>query len=132
MQLTFTSNFWGKTYRSCQKNESLSLHDLSTGSHLLDVSFIASHKPKICTALNTQYTTKNSCFYVTRKKRRLQLSPNVCFTTIHRLLFTTKGRSASPSANNCQGQLKTSQSVSIPGAELPERAENLKIHFSSL
>jgi hypothetical protein len=35
------------------------------------------------------------------------------FNGIHQLLFADKGRSALPGANNCQGQLKTPQSVSV-------------------
>ena len=36
---------------------------------------------------------------------------NVFLTEIHRLLFTYKNNSAFPSANNCQGRLKTPQSA---------------------
>jgi hypothetical protein len=42
----------GKTYRSCQKHKSLSLHDiLSTCRHLLAVSFTVKLKSNLCTAL---------------------------------------------------------------------------------
>jgi hypothetical protein len=40
----------GKTYRSCQKHQSLSLHNLPTGRHLLEVLFISSLKSNICSA----------------------------------------------------------------------------------
>ena len=40
----------GKTYRSCQIHEPVSLHGrLSTGHHLLEVSFITSPKQTLCT-----------------------------------------------------------------------------------
>jgi hypothetical protein len=49
----------GKTYRSCQKHESVSLHDLlSTGRHLLDFSFITSLKSNLCTTLTTLNTAE--------------------------------------------------------------------------
>jgi hypothetical protein len=50
-----------KTYRSCQKHESLSLHVLSAGRHLLGVSLTASLKSNLCSALTTQTTTDNRC-----------------------------------------------------------------------
>ena len=46
-------------------------------------------------------------------RRRLHFCPNVFLTRIHRLLFTHKGMSTFPSANNCQGQLQTPQSVPV-------------------
>jgi hypothetical protein len=46
----------GNTYRSCQKHESLSLHD-----HLLWVSFITSLEPNSCTALTIQNTKESNC-----------------------------------------------------------------------
>ena len=36
-------------------------------------------------------------------------------TGIHRLLVTSKGQSAYPNTENCQGQLQTLQSVSVAG-----------------
>jgi hypothetical protein len=42
------------------------------------------------------------------------LQRNVVLTIIHMLLVTHKGKSATPTANNCQGQAKTPQSVSVP------------------
>ena len=41
------------------------------------------------------------------------LQRNVVLTVIHVLLVTHKGKSATPTANNCQGQVKTPQSVSV-------------------
>jgi hypothetical protein len=38
---------------------------------------------------------------------------SVLLTVIHGLLVTHKGKSATPTANNCQGQMKTPQSVSV-------------------
>ena len=53
----------GNTYRPCEEHESLSLHDfLSTGHHLLVVSFITSLKPNVCTALTIWHTAVNNCF----------------------------------------------------------------------
>jgi hypothetical protein len=41
-------------YRSCQKQQSQSLHDLlSAGHHLLGISFTADLKPYLCAALTT-------------------------------------------------------------------------------
>ena len=49
-------------YRSFQEHESLTLHDfLSTGHHLLVVSFITTLKSDICTALTTWNTAVNNC-----------------------------------------------------------------------
>jgi hypothetical protein len=63
MQLTFTACVESlnthddgqvKTYRSCQTHETLLLHYLlSTGRHLLSVSFITSLKSNLRTALST-------------------------------------------------------------------------------
>ena len=36
---------------------------------------------------------------------------------MHRVVDTHKGRSAFPRANNCQGQLQTSRSLSVDGSE---------------
>jgi hypothetical protein len=53
----------GKTYRSCQEHESLSLRDfLSTGHHFLVVSFITTLKSNVCT-LTTWDTAINTCMY---------------------------------------------------------------------
>jgi hypothetical protein len=51
-----------KTYRSIQKHESPSLHDLLyTGRHWLDLSFITSLKSNLCTVLTTQNAIENNC-----------------------------------------------------------------------
>jgi hypothetical protein len=42
-----------ESYRSCQKHESMSLHDFSTGYHLLGVLFITCLKSNLCTARTT-------------------------------------------------------------------------------
>jgi hypothetical protein len=68
IQLSFTARTYSfstrndcdeKTYRSCQKHESLSHRDLSTDRHLFGVSFLSSLKSNLCTALITQNTTQN-------------------------------------------------------------------------
>jgi hypothetical protein len=43
----------------------------------------------------------------------LSLQPNVLFTGIRRLLVTGRGRLTFASANHCQGQLQTPQSLSV-------------------
>jgi len=53
----------GNTCRPCEEHQLLSLHDfLSTGHHLLVVSFITSLKSNVCTALTTWNTAVNNCF----------------------------------------------------------------------
>lgn len=48
----------------CQKQQSLSLTDLlSTGDHLLDISFIISLQPNLCTSLTTQNITDNCIIF---------------------------------------------------------------------
>jgi hypothetical protein len=82
-----------KIYRSCQKYDSLSLHDLlSTGHHLLGVSFTTSLKRNLCTALSKQNTTENNCI-ISHAQNTTALQPNVFLTGIHLLLVTSKGRS---------------------------------------
>ena len=39
--------------------------------------------------------------------------PTVSVTVIEQLLVTNRGLSALPSANNCQGQLENSQSITV-------------------
>jgi len=52
----------GKTYRCCQKHESLSLHDLRfTDRRLFGISFVTSLKPNLCTAVGIQNTAENVC-----------------------------------------------------------------------
>ena len=59
--LTLATTVGRKTCRSCQKHESLSLHGLlSTGRHLLRVSFITRLKSNLCIALATHNTTENN------------------------------------------------------------------------
>jgi hypothetical protein len=47
-------------------------------------------------------------------KIRLHFSPMLFLTGIHRLRIINKGRPAFPRADNCQGQLKTPQSMTVP------------------
>jgi hypothetical protein len=74
-------NGQGKTYRSCQKHESLSLHDV--------VSFITSLKSNPCTALTTQITTENSCI-TSHAQNGTSLQPSVFPTGIYRLVVTRR------------------------------------------
>ena len=52
-------------------------------------------------------------FYFTCTKHDCTYSLVVFLTRLHRLLVTNKRRPAFSNANNCQGQLKTPQSVSV-------------------
>ena len=83
----------GKTYRSCQKLESISLHDLSTGRHLLGILFISSRKSNLCRTVTTQNTTESNCV-MSHAQNTNALQPNVFLSGIHRLLATNEGRSA--------------------------------------
>ena len=95
----------GKTYRSCPKHKSLSLHDiLSTCRHLLGVPFVEKLKSNLRTALTTHNATEYN-WVILQAQNTTALQPIVFLTGIHRLLVTSKGRSASPSAYHCQGQL---------------------------
>jgi len=89
------------------------MHDVvffltNTSRHLLAVSFItcftvkfvhrSNHKEDNSTTSHAQNTTA--------------LQPSTFLSEIHQLLITKKRKSAFPSANNCQGQLQTHESVS--------------------
>ena len=66
-----------KTYRSCQKHESVSLHDLpSTGRHLLGVPFTTNPTPNIRSALTTQNNTEHVSFHT--HKTQLHFSLMYC------------------------------------------------------
>jgi hypothetical protein len=100
----------GKTY---QKHESVSLQDfLSTGRHLLHVFIYKTSTVKFMHSSNHTNTTAHSCI-ISHAQNTTAIQPNVFLTGIHRLLVTRKGRSSFPSANNCQGQMQTPQSVSV-------------------
>jgi hypothetical protein len=103
----------GGTYRSYQKHESLSLHDLlSTGRHLIRVSFVTRLKSNLCAALNTQNTTGNN--FNSHAQNTTALHSILFLTEIHRSPDTNKWRPAFRSASKWQGQLQTPQSVSAP------------------
>jgi hypothetical protein len=103
----------GNTHRSCQQHESLTLHDfLSTGHHLLVVSFITSLKSKVCTALTTCNTAVNNCI-ILHAQTTTTLWTEVFWTGIHQSLFSSEGQSAFGNAGDCQGQLQTSRSLSL-------------------
>ena len=87
---------------SCHKHESLSLHDLlSTGLHLLGISFITSLNWNLRTYVGTRNTAESS-YIISHAQSTTVLQSTAFFTGIHRLLVTNKGRSAFPSPNNCQ------------------------------
>ena len=64
------------------------------------------------TILITHNTTQNNCIS-SHAQNTTALQADVFFTGIHRLLVTNKERSAFPSADHCQGQLQTRQSLSV-------------------
>jgi len=50
---------------------------------------------------------------ISHAQKATAIHPTVFLAGIHRLLLTHKGVSAFPSANNCQGELQTPQSVPV-------------------
>ena len=63
----------GNTCRRCEEHQLLSLHDfLSTGHHLLVVSFITSLKSNVCTALTTWNTAVNVLSYMHKTQLHLR------------------------------------------------------------
>jgi hypothetical protein len=96
----------GRTYipRTCQKCESVSLHDLlSTGRHLLGVSFKTSLKTNLRIVLTTYNTTENKCI-TSNAQNTTAFQPSVFLAGIHQSLVANKCRSDFPRANNCQGR----------------------------
>jgi hypothetical protein len=80
---------------------------------------MTSLKSNLCIVLTTQNSTQNNFTIAhththTNKHNITELQPDVFFNLILQLMATNKGQSAVPSANNCQGQLQTAQSVSGP------------------
>jgi hypothetical protein len=69
---------------------------------------------KFMHSFKTQYTAGKN-YISSHAQNTTALHTNVFLTEVHvhLLLVTNKGASAFPSANNCQGQLKTPQSVSV-------------------
>jgi len=103
----------GKIYRSCQKHENLSLpYFLSILPFVWCFVYYDPPCQISCTALTTQNTTENNCITL-YAKYTYALHYNVFLTGARRLLVTNKWGLSFPSANNCQGQLKTPQSVSV-------------------
>ena len=103
----------GNTYRPCQEHVSPTLHDfLSTGHRLLVVSFRTSLKSDVCTALTTWNTPVNNCI-ILHAQNTTSLQTDVFWTGIHQSLFKSKGQSVFRNAGHCQGQLKTSQPLSL-------------------
>jgi len=71
-------------------------------------------KENLCTALKHSTLQKKN-YIISHAQNTTALHPNMVLTEVHvrRLLVTNKGASAFPSANDCQGQLQTPQSVSL-------------------
>ena len=89
------------------------MHDLlSIGRHLLGVSLLRSLQSHLCSALTVQNITENN-YVILHEQNTTAFQLNVFLTGIHPLPATNNGRSAFPSTNNCQGQLQTSQSISV-------------------
>ena len=78
---------------------------------MLRVSFITSLKPILCTALTTQNATENNCIASTRTKP--DCVPAQCICNWNTSVTGHKGQSAFPTANHCQGQLQTPQSLCV-------------------
>ena len=78
---------------------------------MLGVLFITSLKSNLCPALTTENINKIAGLSHAHNTIALQI--NVILTRIHRLLVTNKGELAFPSADNCHGQRRTPQSVSV-------------------
>ena len=95
----------GKTYRSCQKHLFVSLHTAV-------ILFITIIKSILCTPLTKCDTTDHNST-TSYAQNTTAIQPTVYCAGIHRLLVVNTGLSASTSANNCQGQLQTPQSVSV-------------------
>jgi hypothetical protein len=74
------------------------LHE-QNGCYLTCTKWLLSYMNKMAVILHEQNTTA--------------LYANVFLTGIHWLLVTSIGQLAFPSANNCQGQLQTLQSLSV-------------------
>ena len=82
------------------------------GRHLLSFSFLRSLKSNLYTDLTVWNIAENNCV-ISHAQNTTAFQPNVFLTGIHPLPATNNGRSAFPSTNNYQGQLQTSQSISI-------------------
>jgi hypothetical protein len=129
MHLTYTA--WGEShtltaiggggaYRSPQqKRESVSLHDLSSGRHLLRVALTTNLKSNLLTALTTQNTHTKKLLSHTHRTR-LHFRPSIFLTGINPLLVASKGRPAFRSADHCQGQLQTPQSLYVATSRRPQ------------
>jgi hypothetical protein len=107
--LTLANTVEGKRIKSCQKRASLSLHDLLATCRR---SFTTSLKTNMRSALTTQNTTQNNCI-ISHAQTTTALQPNAHLTGIRRSLVINKGGSAFPRGKKCQGQMQTSQSVSV-------------------
>ena len=108
-------------YRSFQEHESLTLHDfLSTGHHLLVVSFITSLKSNICTALTTWNTAVNNCIILHAQNTTALQTCIFELEYTNQSLFTSEGQPVFRNAGHCQCQLQTSQSL-ICGNKMPTR-----------
>jgi len=96
----------GKKYRSCQKHESLSLHDLLyTGRHLLTCFVSNKAKSNLCTATTTYNITEIN-FMIFHTQNATVIQPNVVSTGTHWLLATNKGQQVFLTANDFQCELQ--------------------------
>jgi hypothetical protein len=60
-----------------------------------------------------EYNTADNNCIVWHARNTTAFQPNIFLTGTHRLLVTSNGWSAFPSANNCQGQLQTAESLCV-------------------
>jgi len=86
---------------------------LSTDHHLLGVSLKTSTKSNLRAGLTTENTAQKEYVLSLTQNIMTALQFDVFLIGIRRVLLKDKGRSAFASANNCQGKLKTPQSVSV-------------------
>jgi hypothetical protein len=84
-----------------------------TGHGLLGVPFITRTKSNLRAALTTESSTQKVTLLSHTQNRTTAFQPDVFLSGMHRALLKDKRRSALASVNNCQGKLKTPQSVSI-------------------
>jgi len=71
------------------------------------------NKPKVKFVPSSTTENINKIAGLSHANNTTALQTNVILNSIHRLLITNKGGLTFPSANNCQGQWRTPQAVSV-------------------
>jgi hypothetical protein len=87
---------------------------LSKWVSLQDVGFlfVTSLKSNLGTVLTTYNTAENNCI-ISHAQNTTAFKASELLTGVHRVLVTNKGLLGFSSTNNSQGQLQTTQSISI-------------------